>query len=112
MDKISVADIVFVSFPFSNLSNTKLRPALVLAYAQKEDWILCQITSKRYSDNQAIEITDTDYSEGCLDIISYVRPAKLFTANQELIVKKVASLKIEKHQKIVNAIVKILTKGE
>jgi mRNA interferase MazF len=37
MGEISVADIVFVSFPFSDLSRSKLRPALVLAYAQRED---------------------------------------------------------------------------
>jgi len=35
MGKISVGDVVFVSFPFSDLSYAKLRPALVLAYAQK-----------------------------------------------------------------------------
>lgn len=48
MGELSVADIVFVSFPFSDLSDAKLRPALVLAYAQRNDWILCQITSKSY----------------------------------------------------------------
>jgi mRNA interferase MazF len=112
MGKISVADIVFVSFPFSNLSNTKLRPALVLADAQKGDWILCQITSKSYSDNQAIEINETDYKSGNLEIVSYVRPAKLFTANQDLIVKNIAALKAETHQKIVNAIFNILTNGK
>jgi mRNA interferase MazF len=35
MVTISVRNIVFVSFPFSDLTNTKLRPALVLANAQK-----------------------------------------------------------------------------
>jgi mRNA interferase MazF len=48
MGELSVADIVFVSFPFSDLSHAKLRPALVLANAQRNDWILCQITSKSY----------------------------------------------------------------
>ena len=35
MGELSVADIVFVSFPFSDLSHAKLRPALVLAYANE-----------------------------------------------------------------------------
>jgi mRNA interferase MazF len=46
MGELSVAEIDFVSFPFSDLSHAKLRLALVLAYAQRNDWILCQITSK------------------------------------------------------------------
>jgi mRNA interferase MazF len=32
--------IVLVPFPFSDLSNTKLRPAVVLADAGLGDWIL------------------------------------------------------------------------
>lgn len=33
--------IVLVRFPFSDLSQTKLRPAVVLADAGHGDWILC-----------------------------------------------------------------------
>ena len=112
MGKISVADIVFVSFPFSNLSNTKLRPALVLAYAQRNDWVLCQITSKSYGDNKAICINETSYSCGSLELISYIRPSKLFTANEEIIIKNVASLKKEVHQKVISRIQEILINGE
>ena len=39
MANISVGDIVFVHFPFSDLSKSKLRPALVLADAEKGDLI-------------------------------------------------------------------------
>ena len=54
MAYISVGDIVFVHFPFSDLSKSKLRPALVLADAGKSDLILCQITSQPYTDIKAI----------------------------------------------------------
>lgn len=112
MGKISVRDIVFVSFPFSNLSDTKLRPALVLAYAQKNDWILCQITSKSYSDIQAVRIDEDDFTWGTLERISYVRPGKLFTASEEVIVKNVAALKEKTHQAIISAITDMLNNGE
>lgn len=39
MADISVGDIVFVHFSFSDLSKSKLRPALVLADAGKGDFI-------------------------------------------------------------------------
>ena len=112
MGEISVADIVFVSFPFSDLSRSKLRPALVLAYAQREDWILCQITSKAYNDNNAIRIDETDYIRGSLEFISYIRCGKLFTANTQIIHKNVASINAAKHQKVIHAIHQILNNGQ
>ena len=45
----SVGAVILVPFPFSDLSQAKLRPALVLADVGKNDWILCQITSNPYS---------------------------------------------------------------
>ncbi len=42
--------VVLVRFPFSDLSTSKLRPALILASAGGTDWVLCQITSNPYSD--------------------------------------------------------------
>ena len=36
-----------VRFPFSDLSQTKLRPAVVLADAGRGDWILFQVTTER-----------------------------------------------------------------
>jgi mRNA interferase MazF len=111
MDAISIKDIVFIDFPFSDLSQTKLRPALVLAYAQRHDWILCQITSQPYGDTQAIAINEADYRTGFLSQVSYVRPHKIFTANSQLIKKKVASLTAAKHHEIIARIQKILHDG-
>jgi len=109
--EISVSDIVFVTFPFSDLSQTKLRPALVLAHAQRSDWILCQITSQSYDDIQAIAINEIDFQTGFLSKVSYVRPHKIFTANDQLIKKKVASLTPVKHHEIIARIQKILFDG-
>jgi len=41
----------------SDLSRTKLRPAVVLADVGRDDWILCQVTSKPYGDAGAIVLT-------------------------------------------------------
>ena len=79
--------IVLVRFPFSDLSQTKLRPAVVLADAGRNDYILCQITSKAYGDISAIDLDDGAFASGSLRVLSYARPAKLFTANQHRIAK-------------------------
>ena len=57
----SVGSVVLVRFPFSDPSASKLRPAVVLAGVDRDDWILCQVTSNPYSDAKAVEIRDSDF---------------------------------------------------
>ena len=83
-----VGSVVLVTFPFSNLKGKKLRPALVLAKVEFDNLILCQITSKSYTSKTAISIKEKDFAEGGLPISSYIRPDKLFTAD-EIIIKEV-----------------------
>jgi mRNA interferase MazF len=75
--------VVLVPFPFSDLSESKLRPAVVLADAGRGDWILCQVTSNPYGDPRAVRLTASSFSSGSLRAESYARPGKLFTASPE-----------------------------
>ena len=87
--------VVLVPFPFSDLSQVKLRPAVALAAAGRGDWILCQITSNPYGDPRAIALDVGSFATGSLRVVSYARPGKLFIANRDLIVAQVGILKIE-----------------
>lgn len=89
----SVGAVILVPFPFSDLSQAKLRPALVLADVGKNDWILCQITSNPYGDSKAITLTDNSFAQGSLQFTSYARPGKLFTSNSSLMVRQVGCLR-------------------
>jgi mRNA interferase MazF len=80
----------------------------VLADAGREDWILCQITSKPYGDTKAILLQDGGFESGSLRVDSYVRPGKLFTAHQTLMVSETGRLKEATFQQIVDAIVALL----
>jgi len=104
----SAGAVVLLRFPFSDLSSAKLRPAIVLASAGHDDWILCQVTSNPYADPSAIRIEETDFAQGSLRRISYARPGKLFTANTSLMVALIGNLKAESHQGVVAAVVKLL----
>ena len=88
----SAGGIVLVPFPFSDLSQAKLRPAVVSAEARRSDWILCQVTSNPYGDPRAILLPQSSFASGSLRSDSYARPGKLFTASQELMVAEVATL--------------------
>ena len=54
MGKFVKGDVVVAPFPFSDLSATKKRPALVVATLVGDDVILYQITSKTVSDTYAL----------------------------------------------------------
>ncbi len=107
----AIGTVVLVRFPFSDLSRSTLRPAVVLADAGRGDYVLCQITSNPYADPDAIEIRDEHFNRGSLHRTSYVRPGKLFTANDALIVREVGALKPDIRRAIVEAIEKILRKS-
>ena len=100
--------VVLIPFPFSDLSQSKLRPAVVLADVGREDWILCQVTSKPYGDIYAIELNNTSFADGSLHVQSYARSGKIFTANRSLMVAKVGDLKPVHFKQIIEAVVKIL----
>ena len=104
--------VVLVRFPFSDLSQTKLRPAVVLADVGRGDCILCQITSKPYGDASAIELNNTAFASGSLRVISYARPAKLFTASQSLITSQVGNLNPDTLQRIARAVANIVNAGK
>ncbi len=100
--------VVLVPFPFSDLSASKLRPAVALAPAGGSDWILCQVTSRPYRDAAAVLLTDQSFARGSLRLASYARPGKLFTANQDLMVGRVGVLKADSHRRIVEGVVSLL----
>jgi mRNA interferase MazF len=99
---------VLVRFPFSDLTSTKLRPSVVLADVGRGDQLLCQVTSNPYSDPRAIELRDEHFSQGGLQRTSYVRPGKLFTANEELVLRQAGTLTKEFRRLVVEAIEAIL----
>ena len=86
-------DIVVVPFPFSDLSGTKKRPALVLANLPGSDIILCQITSRFRKDKFSFELSQNDFKSGGLPVLSYVRPNRIFTADKNIILRKAGTLK-------------------
>lgn len=111
MGSPAVGSVVLVPFPFSDLSQSKRRPAVVLAAAEHGDWILCQVTSKAYSDARAVELTDADFEHGSLRLVSYARPAKLFTAHESLFVSEVGALRVRSLRKIADVVVSVIRPG-
>lgn len=112
MESPTAGDVVVISFPFSDLSRSKLRPAVVLASVSRGDFILCQVTSNPYADPNAIQLTDESFRSGSLDRASYARPGKLFTASAGLFKGVPGKLKESARQEIVGEVTALLRSGE
>jgi mRNA interferase MazF len=84
---------------------------MVLAEAGRGDWILCQVTSNPYADTRAMMLSDESFQQGGLQRTSYARPAKLFTATQELMVAEVGILTVEARRRVITAVVDVLYSG-
>jgi len=104
----TAGEVVLVPFPFSNLSQSKVRPAVCLADAGRGDWILCQITSNAYGDPRAVPLDAADFASGGLLIASFARPGKLFTAHTALVLRSVGSLTPAALKRVLLAVVQIL----
>ena len=104
MEAPAAGSVILIPFPFSDLSQSKIRPALVLANAERGDWILCQITSKPYADQRAVRLDEGDFASGGLELTSYLRPGKLFTANEALMIETVGQLRPDNMRTILIAV--------
>jgi mRNA interferase MazF len=99
---------VLVPFPFSDLSASKLRPAVCLADAGRGDWVLCQVTSNPFGDPAAVPLAAPDFASGGLAVASYARPGKLFTAHAGLLVRSVGVLTPAAFDRVRAAVVGLL----
>jgi len=112
MGILAAGQVVIVHFPFSDLSQSKLRPAVILAEAGRGDWVLCQITSKSYGDPRAIQIAAGDFVRGSLRVTSFARPGKLFTAHTSLVAGQIGEFQPGKFSAIRDAVVRLIQGGK
>ncbi len=97
-------DIVLIPFPFSDLSTSKRRPAIIISNSSynthNDDVICCAITSNPKNYAGCVVINNSDLDEGYLNYESRIKPTKIFTLNRKLIIKYLAKLNIEKSKEV------------
>jgi mRNA interferase MazF len=92
--RLSQGDIVALELPFTDLSGSKLRPALVLnAKDLAEDVIVAKITGT--PGKYRVKIEQRDLLEGKLKKMSYVDVSSIFTIEKKLIKRRIGRLREE-----------------
>ena len=102
-------DVVVLPFPFSHFGEYKKRPALVIARSGPDDLILCQITSQTVKDSAAIPVGDSDFESGSLRQSSNVRPNRIFTVDQSIVMYLAGHLKPEKVKQVIDSIIRCIS---
>src|SRR2546423_1123388 len=101
MARFVSGDVIVVPFPFTDLSSSKVRPALVLAALTRGDLILCQITSQSTGHPDAMPILQGDFqTSGRLHRASFALPHRVVTANESCARRAVCRLKPDKLNQI------------
>lgn len=108
MERFVKGDIVVLPFPYSDLSASKKRPAMVLTDLKGNDIILCQITSQFIKDDHAIALDNSDFIKGSLNKPSNIRPNRLFTAEKSIIDRKIGTVKPDVFEKVVGKLFEII----
>ncbi len=109
MARFVKGDVVVVPFPFSDLTQAKRRPALVIADLEGDDIILCQITSQAIKDKYSVPLFQPDFETGGLQQASNIRPNRIFTADGHIVLYQIGSIKKGKLAEVVNKVVEIIS---
>ncbi|MFA5382013.1 MAG: type II toxin-antitoxin system PemK/MazF family toxin [Candidatus Micrarchaeia archaeon] len=103
-------DIILVPFPFSDLSNSKTRPALVLSKNKfnknSEDIIVCAITSN-LDTNNSVFIEKKDWQNGNYSE-SVIKYSNLITLDKKLVIKQIGILSDEKFEEVLIKIKEVI----
>ena len=100
-------DVVIIPFPFSNLSGSKKRPALVLSDLPGEDIILCQITSQN-TDKSSVLLDNSRFTIGSLPVVSFIRPTRIFTADKNIVIRKAGTINENVRIEVVSKIIELI----
>ncbi len=94
---LAKGDIVLVPFPFTDLSQTKLRPAIILwVDPNGNDATLCFISSQnlnRLTDDEfLIEAESREFAQSGLKVTSKVRVSRIVTLERRLLRRRLGNL--------------------
>jgi mRNA interferase MazF len=107
--KLKQGDIVLVPFPFTDLKDRKVRPAVVVSNQlnKHSNFILAKITSVIRADQYSFHL-DASWFNRTLDKPSEVRTNELMTLHESLIIKQIGNIDKESVKMIISAIIQNL----
>lgn len=107
----SRGEIVWVKFPFTDASISKLRPALVISnntINKTSDYLLMQITTRLRNDGLSLRIADSDFSGPTLLKQGELRIYKIFILNESLIQGQITTVSNDFMKRVIQKLITLL----
>ena len=108
----SQRDIVLIPFPFSDLSQNKFRPAIVMSnnrYNRKfHDFIAIPLTSNPNTRNHTVIITNKEMETGNIPIDSVAKADKVFSLEQKIITRVFGQLRQDVFDRVSEELIKLI----
>jgi mRNA interferase MazF len=107
-------ELAWIKIPFSDFSQTKIRPALVISnndYNSKcEDIVICAVTSNLQKAAYSISLEQKDLVSGSLQIESRIKADKIMQIDKKLAIRAFAKINEKKFDETIAEIKKLLTR--
>ena len=95
-------DIILVNFPYTDLTEVKKRPALVIAELEGQNIVVCQITTKKHSLKKYEVFLSRQQCEGDIRFDSFVYIDLIATLHKNQVFRKIGRIKDSSVKKIVD----------
>jgi mRNA interferase MazF len=104
-------EIVLVPFPFSDLSSSKKRPALVISNDEynlkSQDLVICGMTSKTGQQDYSVIVSQKDLFSGRLLATSRIKVDKLFTIKKSRVIKSLGTISDDSLNRVKDEMLKL-----
>ena len=105
-------EVVLVPFPFTDLSEVKRRPVLILSNrahnSSSKDFICCGMTSNPANRRNSILIDPTEMAEGSIPVRSRIKYDRVFTLDRSLVVKALGMVSEQKLATVKRGLISLL----
>lgn len=98
-------DIILIPFPYSDLTGSKKRPALIISNEKinkTSDRICCLVTTNQHKND--LKIGNSDFESGNLPFQSFIRAHRIFTIDERIIIKKICTINNNCHIEVIKRI--------
>ena len=110
--KVYQKELILISYPFSDLHNRKVRPALVISNdifnKKSTDCILVPLTSMIKKELHSIIITQKNLEKGKLIKISRIKVDKIFSIDKSLIQMKIGKINDETFNEVKKELINLI----
>jgi len=111
---ISQRDVVLLSFPFSDLQGSKVRPAIVMSNdrynRQSRDFIAVPLTSNVKLRDYAILVTTRELETGKLIVDSKAKVDRVFSVSQQVVRMKIGRVKTKIHRRMASMLFELVSR--